>query len=179
MVTIADCGGSDIFQVAGEPTETTIEASELSRGYSATSSPMIAPLVGVRYYIGDNGRGPGGEVHPSLFRSIIAPGELTETNQELFEGVERMHILYGVDTDNDGTPDSYVVAGEDPLDAGKPMNWANVVSVRIGLLVRTVDEHGRDPDTTEYPVNDATFTAGGDHRQRRVFTTTTMVRNLS
>ena len=180
VAAVADCGGSDIFQISDAPTETTVEANELSRGYKATSSPIIAPLVGVRYYIGDNGRGPNGEVHPSLYRTIITPGALTETNQELFEGVERMHILYGVDSDDDGAPNSYVAAGVEPLDAGSPpTNWANVVSVRIGLVVRTVDEHGRDPDTTEYPVNDKTFTPDGDHRQRRVFTTTAMVRNLS
>lgn len=183
MAAIADCGGSDIFQIdavsAGPPA--TLQASALSRGYNAAASPMVAPYVGVRYYIGDNGRGPGGEIYPSLFRTVItAPGGvLTETNQELFEGVERMHILYGVDTNADGVPNSYVAAGDAPLDAANPGNWANVVSVRIGMLVRTVDQHGRagDLDTSTYTVNNVVFNPVDDRRRRRVFTTTATVRN--
>ena len=185
VAAIGDCGGSDIFQISADPTATTVQANALSRGYNASSSPLIAPFVGVRYYIGDNGRGPGGVVYPSLYRTIIVPdpdvaGALLESNQELFEGIERMHILYGVDTNGDGGPDSYVEAGAAPLDAANPGNWVNVVSVRIGILVRTIDEHGIDPDpVNNYVVNDSPFNPGGDRRRRRVFTTTTLVRNLS
>ena len=72
VAAIADCGGSDIFQISAAPTATTVQANALSRGYNATSSPMIAPFIGVRYYIGDNGRGPGGAVAPSLYRTTIS-----------------------------------------------------------------------------------------------------------
>ena len=141
---------------------------------------MIAPFVGVRYYIGDNGRGPGGETYPSLYRTIIAPGvALAESQQELFEGVERMHILYGVDTSGNGVPDSYVSSGAAPLSAADPAgNWASIVSVRISILVRTVDQHGRDIDTNVYQVNNIPVGPLNDNRRRRVFTTTATVRNL-
>jgi type IV pilus assembly protein PilW len=196
MAAIADCGGSDIFQINADPTANTVQANALSRGYNAASSPMIAPYVGVRYYIGDNGRGPGGEVYPSLYRTIITPPDPTilvstpptETNQELFEGVEQMQILYGVDTDGNGSPNSYVRAGDAPLNAANPGNWANVVSVRLSILVRTIDEHGRadvaNINTNTYTVNDLDgilfpkFDPVDDRRRRRVFTTTVMVRNL-
>ena len=69
--------------------------------------------------------------------------------QELVEGVERMEILYGVDTDaeetaNYGTANYYVkadalyVAAMQQLTAA---NWAKVVSVRISLLVATIDDN--------------------------------------
>jgi len=58
VAAITDCGGSDIFQINAAPTATTIQANALSRGYNAVSSPMIAPFVAVRYYIGANGRSP-------------------------------------------------------------------------------------------------------------------------
>jgi len=134
----------------------------------------------VRYYIGDNGRGPGGEVYPSLYRTIITPGvALVESRQELFEGVEQMHILYGVDTSGNGVPDSYVRSGDAPLSAADPAgNWSNIVSVRIAILVRTVDQHGRDVDTNTYPVSNLVVGPFNDNRRRRVFTTTVMVRNL-
>ncbi len=196
VATITDCGGSDIFQVNAAPTATTVQANALSRGYNATASPMIAPFVGVRYYIGDNGRGPGGEVYPSLYRTIITPPDPTilvptpptETNQELFEGVERMELLYGVDTNGNGVPNNYVRAGDAPLNAANPGNWASVVSVRIAIVVRTIDQSGRadaaNIDTNTYTVNDhddvlsPRFDPVDDRRRRRVFTTTSMVRNL-
>ena len=181
VAAIANCSGSDVFQATAVDTVAgTMEASALSRGYNAASSPMIAPYVGVRYYIGDNGRGPGGEVYPSLYRTIITPGvALVESRQELFEGVEQMHILYGVDTSGNGVPDSYVRSGDAPLSAADPAgNWSNIVSVRIAILVRTVDQHGRDVDTNTYPVSNLVVGPFNDNRRRRVFTTTVMVRNL-
>jgi type IV pilus assembly protein PilW len=181
VAAIADCSSSDIFQATAVDTVAgTLQASALSRGYNAASSPMIAPYVGVRYYIGDNGRGPGGEVYPSLYRTIITPGvALAEWRQELFEGVEQMHILYGVDTSGNGVPDSYVRSGDAPLSAADPAgNWSNIVSVRIAILVRTIDQHGRDPDIIAHQVNDELLPAFNDNRRRRVFTTTAAVRNL-
>jgi type IV pilus assembly protein PilW len=185
VAAITDCGGSDIFQINAAPTATTVQANDLSRGYNATSSPMIAPFVAVRYYIGDNGRGPGGAVYPALYRAVIQSGGLAEDYQELFEGVEQMQILYGVDDDNDNIPDSYVRAGDAPLDVDA--NWVNIVSVRLAIVVRTIDEHGRsgDVDGNTYRVNDhdntlrPEFDPADDRRRRRVFTTTAVVRNLS
>ena len=75
-------------------------------------------------------------------------------------------------------------AGDAPLDAANPGNWINVVSVRIAILVRTVAQYGRNFDSNTYTVNDhdgvlrARFNPVDDRRNRRVFTTTAMVRNL-
>jgi len=180
VVAIADCGSTDIFQVTGLAGN-TLTASTVSRAYDTTSNPTVAPYVGVRYYIGDNGRGPGGAVYPSLYRAVITDdgaGGLTETYEELLEGVETMQLLYGVDADADGAPDNYVAAGDAPLDVAA--NWSRVVSVRIGLLVRTIDEYGNDVDTATYPVipNTVNFDPPDDRRRRRVFATTALVRNL-
>ena len=186
VAAISDCGGSDVFQVAVAPTATTVQANALSRGYNSSSNPMIAPFVGVRYYIGANGRSPDpvNDPYPSLYRAVIGPGGLAETPQELFEGVESMQILYGVDTDADGAPNSYVRAGDAPLDVAA--NWNSVVSVRVAIIVRTIDQLGQasDRDLNTYVVNDhdgvlrARFDPPDDRRRRRVFTTTAMVRNL-
>lgn len=48
----------------------------------------------------------------------------------LVEGIERMRVEYGIDNDNDGSPDSYVAAPATAKD------WSNVVSTNIGLLAR-------------------------------------------
>lgn len=204
VVGISDCGGSDIFQmtaltsIAAAPpvpeiiTSVTSDPAETwSRGYNAASNPMLAPYVGVRYYIGASGRSPDpvNDPYPSLYRTVIfgtGPGAMTETAQELFEGVESMQILYGVDEDADGAPNRYVRASDPPLDVAA--NWANVVSVRLAIIVRTVDQVGQvtDLDTATYAINDHDGSSGArpvfnptdDRRRRRVFTTTAQVRNL-
>ncbi len=185
VAAITDCGGSDVFQIdavnAGPPE--TLQASAISRSYNAISNPMMVPFVGVRYYIGANGRSPNPatDPYPSLYRAIVTPGGLGETPQELFEGVESLQLLYGEDTNADGTPDNYA-------NADAVGNWTSVVSVRLSILVRTIDEHGRadvaNIDTNTYTVNDhdgvlfPKFDPADDRRRRRVFTTTIMVRNL-
>lgn len=85
-----------------------------------------------------------------------------------------MQILYGVDTDGDRAPDTYrnataVTAGAD---------WPNVVTVRIGMLMRTVDEYGADVDNAVRAVNGTNIGPMNDRRLRRVFTTTLALRNL-
>jgi hypothetical protein len=52
-----------------------------------------------------------------------------------------------------------------------------VVSVRIGLLLRTPHESGGDFDTNTYDVAGATVDPTDDRRQRRVFTTIIQLRN--
>jgi type IV pilus assembly protein PilW len=50
----------------------------------------------------------------------------------LVEGIEDMQFDYGIDADNDGSPDSYVAA---PVAAA---DWANVMAIRINLLARNI-----------------------------------------
>jgi type IV pilus assembly protein PilW len=179
IAAVSDCGSSNVFEVAGiagnqVQVKTTAPREAISvYNVTATNRPSVVPYIGVRYYVGLNSRD-----EPSLYRSVIrftgdvAGNALEEREQELFEGVESLQLLYGEDTDADGTPDSYATA----TGVG---NWTNVVSVRLSILVRTIDEHGRDADTNTYPVNDIVFDPNpNDRRRRRVFTTTIMVRNL-
>ena len=93
----------------------------------------------------------------------------------LVDGVEAMHILYGLDTDADGSANQYVpVAGVG--------NFDNVVSVRVGLLLRTDDDAlAAQVDNTNYTVLDETVhdgaTVPGDRRLRRLLVRTIQLRN--
>ena len=92
--------------------------------------------------------------------------------QPLVDGVEAMHILYGLDTDADGSANQYVpVAGVG--------NFDNVVSVRIGLLLRTDDDAlAAQTDTANYTILDQTFTPNPpDRRLRRLLVRTIKLRN--
>lgn len=101
--------------------------------------------------------------------------------QPIISGVESMQILYGVDTDNDGAPNTYQRANQ----VG---NWTLVVAVRIGLLLNSQERVFDVPDTGRYALLDAAPFQPSDNAataederlfSRRVFTTTIAVRNRS
>ncbi|MFZ4792100.1 MAG: PilW family protein [Candidatus Competibacteraceae bacterium] len=107
----------------------------------------------------------GASGRPALWRY-----SLTDT-VELVEGVENMQIMYGVDTNNDRQADSYSAA--DTVNSAN--NWPNVISIRISLLLQSID----DRITTKaqiYNYNNVTQTAT-DNRLRQVFSTLISVRN--
>lgn len=94
---------------------------------------------------------------PNLFCSGNGGGS---SPQPLIEGVESMDILYGEDTDaiKDGVVNQYI-----PADA--VTNWADVVSVRIQLVLFSIDDNLSD------------VIVNGDRRIRRTFTGTVTLRN--
>jgi type IV pilus assembly protein PilW len=167
LVVAATCEGSDAFQItsitgtvlthnagAGTPGNAT---QPLSRSYA---DGQVYPIATVSYYVRLTADGL-----PSLYRRINSSAAT-----ELVEGIEQMQILYGEDTDAtpDGTPNYYTTADQ-------VTNMANVVSIRLSLLVRTLDDNlAAEPQS--YTYNDTTTTPD-DRRLRRVFTTTIAVRN--
>lgn len=92
--------------------------------------------------------------------------------QPIIDGVENMQIVYGVDTTNDDSVDAYV----DTPGAGE-----NMISVRIRLLMRTVNEQPKaDLDTRVFDVNGdgvGEVDPVDDRRMRQIFTTTITLRN--
>jgi len=166
LVVASTCEGSDAFQItaitgtalahntgAGTPGNAT---QPLSRSYA---NGQVYPITTVSYYVRDSG------YTPSLYRRINS-----SSATELAEGIEQMQILYGEDTDAtpDGTPNYYTTADQ-------VTNMANVVSIRLSLLARTIDDNlASEPQAYFY--NNA-WTTPDDRRLRRVFTTTIAVRN--
>lgn len=128
---------------------------------------QIAKLNTFAYYIRLNGAGVR-----SLYRSRInVTGSSVNAllAEELVEGIENMQVFYGEDTDADGTANYYVAAGT----AGLDMN--QVVSIRISLLARTLDDNITH-EPLAYTYNGAATTPA-DRRLRRVFSSTIAVRN--
>jgi type IV pilus assembly protein PilW len=121
------------------------------------------------YYVGASPDGP-----PALYqrRMQITPAstKAEAVSEELAEAVDTMQILYGRDTDNDNAVDDYVTA--DGI-----TDWNRVLSVRIGLLVRSPDTAAGETDTQVYNVNGTSFNPVDDRRVREVFTTTVAIRN--
>ena len=125
------------------------------------------------YFIrtGANGR-------PALWRRVA-----TNNAEELVEGVENMQITYGVDTNNDRNADTYTTA--DAVETGN--NWSDVVSVRISLLLQSMDDKIATKEQI-YEYNDETsdkasdsskpsIKTATDRRLRQVFSSLISVRN--
>jgi type IV pilus assembly protein PilW len=150
----------------------------LSNGCTPGNIPSLPLTVGVGanvfklqshvYFVGKRGGATANP--PALFRAPLDNDGTLGAAEELIEGVESMQITYGEDTDGDLQADRYVVA-----DA--VVDWQEVTSVRLGLLLASVDEPGAFTDDTTYNVNGSWFDPADDRRLRKVFSTTIALRN--
>lgn len=128
----------------------------------AISQTEVVPVHTIIYYLRD----PNNTGSPSLWRRIG-----NNAPEELVEGVDRMQLQFGVDTNNDLRVDTYV-------EANSVTNWNNVLSISVALLVRSPEEYGNLKDTAQYTLlNEQPVGPFNDRRMRRVFTSTATLRN--
>jgi type IV pilus assembly protein PilW len=82
--------------------------------------------------------GKGADGGYSLYEASLTSGsgQLT-TVQEIVPGVENMQVLYGVNTNSNGTN---VATNYQTADTITAAQWPSVVSVRIALMVRSDDD---------------------------------------
>ncbi len=107
---------------------------------------------------------------PSLYRLI---SDRSPAAEELVEGVENMQILYGIDSDGDGTVNQY-------LPASNALDFSQVISVRIALLLRSARSLPNRTKPETAPVMEllsARITPANDTILRRVFDTTVQLRD--
>lgn len=205
LAVLTDCGGMSLFRVSAVQAAAVVSSAAFSRSFERAAAklmyPRVMPLRAVRYFVGEGDIPIADETTrcvddrgrpvPTLYRTTLA----TTHPEPLVCGVENMQILYGVDDNGDEQPDRYARASA----VGDTAQWRNVVSLRLGLLLRTLDEYGFDTDP--HPVRnilkgggfDTLSTcetdAGGADRgcvnvtdpdlrvRRRVFSTTVFLRN--
>ncbi len=171
LLMVSDCQSATLFQVssfdhaqglvhhaanAGTPGNSS---ADLGRTYPRAAE--VNRVATVIYYVRLST-----ENVPTLFRKIGS-----ERAEALVEGVESMQVLYGVDDNNDQAADRYLAA-----DAALP--WQRVVSLRIGLLMRSLTEVTRgEIDRQVYDVNGQALGPYHDRHFRQVFLTTIGLRN--
>lgn len=188
---IASCSRARVFQVqsitagtAPAPSTVTLKTGTNLGGdpVYAPAGTEIFPMQTIAYYVKRSSSGTS----TSLYRRIFDGDNAAGLEQELIEGVENLQIRYGVDTTSptaDGVVDQYVVARGPLGDATDSVtDWSRVVSVRMGLLVRSTQPIEGDLAAAlpaSAPVNGVavTFPTTGPKFDRRVFTTTVAVRN--
>lgn len=175
VVMVADCHARAVFQIINyskttgviehtiglPPSPPGAQPGNLTDdlGHAFEANSQVVPVRTVAYYIGTAAGRTG------LWR-IAGSGAA----EELAEGVERMELRFGEDTNSDRIADTYVTANS----VG---NWANVLTVTVALLVRSPDEYGTERDTKTYTLLDKTFTAPSDRHVRQIFSTTATLRN--
>lgn len=136
----------------------------------------LVKFDGRAYFIGVSQAGTSNALYKQSL--INTNGTIGTSAEELVEDVDSMQILYGEDNDGDDEVEHY-------LTADLVSDWNDVVSVRVGLLVRSPDNFRRgETDTKTYNVaatqiasSGTTVTHAADRRIRQVFTTTVKIRN--
>ncbi|MGH8501583.1 MAG: PilW family protein [Gammaproteobacteria bacterium] len=143
------------------------------KSHTFAPNSQLVKLEAAAYYIGQSVSG----TTRSLYRrrlQITSSSTAEFKAEELVEGVENMQLLYGLDSNGDERADQYVRAHQ----VVAPQSWNDVVTVRLGLLVHTLDNVAPDFDTASYSLPGAAIAAdGSDRRQRYVFTSTIKIRN--
>jgi len=175
VLLISDCNAASVFEISAYSNATgTISHAAgagvankspgnatADLGYAYLAGAAIIPMRTTIYYVRQSSDPTHGN---SLWRRVGIG-----TPEELVEGVDSLQVLYGRDTNGDRVVDDYVTANS-------VTNWDTVVSVRVGLLVRSVDQYANNPDVN-HTVLDQAIGAATDQRERLVFTSTATLRN--
>jgi len=120
------------------------------------------------YYVASCNR-CGIDTIPTLKRAEFDGDAIVVT--PVAEGIENLQIEYGIDANNDGTPDRYLES-VDPALGPAYGQWANVMAVRLYLLARsTTVEPGYQDVTKQFNLGPAGYTAvAGDGYKRTLLT---------
>ncbi|WP_372749855.1 PilW family protein [Litorivivens sp.] len=145
-------------------------SNRLSKVYGEDA--MVMGFESVAYFIRDTNRdtAKGHSIH-SLYIRAREPGSggTAPVAQELVEGVEDMQLTYGVDTSDDRTVDAYKTAAD-------ISDWSKVLSVRINLLMQSIDDSVVSSAQRGLIFNaDAVNT--NDGRLRQTYSTAVAIRN--
>ncbi|MDO8825285.1 PilW family protein [Methylophaga sp.] len=168
IVLAHDCVAGAIFQITSNPSAGTIEHaagagtpgnSTVALGYNFGAG-WVNKIATNSFYI----RSRANAAVPSLY---LKNG--TSDPVEIVEGIESMQIQYGVDNSGNGAADTYQTANQ----VG---NWNNIVSVRISLVMVSVENNLTADGAQPYNLEGAAVTPD-DRRLRRVFTRTVTLRN--
>lgn len=171
IVLVTDCLASAVFQITNANTSSGQDNIVHNTGSPAEDTPgNFTKALGKEF--------TGGEIikiatrsyfirtideWPALYRKVGA-----RDAEELVRGVENMQIEYGEDLDGNWTADAYRTADG-------VADWKNVVSVRISLLMQTI-ENNIASQPQSYTFNGAATTPT-DRRLRQAFTTVIALRN--
>lgn len=127
----------------------------------AALAPIRQYLRRIFYVAADNLPGDG---IPTLKRvDRLADGNLTPT-ESLVEGIEDMHFSYGIDTNNDGSPDTFA-------DSPTAAQLRDIVGVKVWIIARALQPSSGYTDGKSYQLGAKAAYAPADRFKRHVFNT--------
>ncbi|MBY0545390.1 MAG: PilW family protein [Gammaproteobacteria bacterium] len=165
IVLVSDCLAGDIFQVTNDV------AGVLSHASGAGSPGNATAVLSKIYTLGSFVYLPYTRMYSIQTDANGVPGLFLTTAsgaQELIDNIEDLFILYGEDTDGNGSPDRYVAANQ-------VTNMGHVLAVRLSFVARSAEDNIVTTPQT-YILNGQTITPT-DNRLRRVYTETISIRN--
>lgn len=128
-------------------------------------------IVHNRYFVQT---GPSGRPELYCVGTVRGGGATTNSTGQLLENVESMKLWYGVQVTLNPRQVVRYVTATDINGVGAP-EWANVISVRVCLLMRSADPVLSAEDTRTYLDCDSTTqTSSGNYLRRAYFTTTAL-----
>lgn len=182
------------FQGRSLPTDATrpdgsmIDCVGNARAAPLPGTPAASSRVISAFYV-DRSTVTG---QPELYCSYLTEAGAPASPVPLISGVETFQVLYGLDTNDDSVPESYVRADQVAAAAAAAgitaqAMWSRVRSVRFGMVIRGAVGSGPSADGATrvlYPLGaqlaaepSGTFTVPNDRRLRRTVTFTVMLRN--
>ena len=105
-------------------------------------------------------------------------GSRNVNGQDMARGVENIQFLYGVDQAADGSSDGSVDSYWNATAVSAANAWDKIISVRVGLLIRSVEPVFDDNRAETYQVLDQSI-AKNDRYQRGVYSTTIRLKNVA
>jgi len=164
-----NCQEASIFQITGISSNDLAHAAtgtdpgnvSASLGFCFSGNGNLGRLSTRTFFLRANSLGT-----PALFRTDTSGAN--SSTEELVEGIENMQLLYGIDSDADGSVNQFIRASD-------VTDWDPVHSVRISLLLRSIEDNVTT-DPQSYRLEGTTVTPS-DHRLRTVVTATIGLRN--
>lgn len=169
LAVISDCAYANVFRVTQVPANKKVvhavnmnTDAKLTRVFSNAGRATVTPIATIAYYVGNASNGAAG--NHALFRK-----EGGNPAEEVADGVEKMQLEYGVDTNNprDNAANQFVT--------GNLIGANPVVAVKASVLLKSAENNVvRKPQAYTF---DGTLVTPPDRYMYTPFTTTIALRN--
>ncbi len=172
VLVVTNCVNADVFKATsvsnGGTTVTIAHSSSSNTGNRVGTYGKDAFVMRINQYTYFIGTPTATSTRPNPPPSLYRVG-LDGNPEELVENVQDLQFKYGLDTNGDGAVDSYSYT---------PGNWAQVVSVKVSLLMRSPDDNlSTSTQSVTFDNGSTGIFAAPDRRLYQVYSATVGVRN--
>jgi len=120
----------------------------------------------------------GSNVVPVLMQGRLQNAATAMSFNMMVEGIEKIHYMFGVDTDGDDVINAYISPTNMSENFWDNIN-SNILSVKLYVLVRSVRPDLSYENNNIYQMGDEPFDANGDNFRRLLFSTTISMPNAT